>query len=129
MKVQKREAFFYHKRAIMFIQQEDNLSFMTYISIWFHFEEDFFFWQIYLFNIDIKPTKPTQNSSLCVRQIYGFNQARGLLQSYCSTLKQNALQKSQKCNNGAYSGGVTVWRKLEETKHKRCLLSISRNIW
>lgn len=105
MKVQKREAFFYHKRAIMFIQQEDNLSFRTYISIWFHFEVDFFFWQIYLFNIDIKHIKPTQNFSLCVRQIYGFNQARGLLQSYCSTLKQNALQKSQKCNNRAYSGG------------------------
>lgn len=97
--------FLYHERAVMFIQQEDNLSFRTYISIWFHFEVVFFFWQIYLFNIDIKPTKPTQNSSLCVRQIYGFNQAGGLLQSYCSTLKQNALQKSQKCNNGAYSGG------------------------
>lgn len=43
MKVQKREAFFYHKRAIMFIQQEGNLSFRTYISIGFHFEVDFFF--------------------------------------------------------------------------------------
>lgn len=55
MKVQKREAFFYHKRLLsydkkksfsflhLFIQQEGNLSFRTYISIWFHFEVDFFF--------------------------------------------------------------------------------------
>lgn len=52
MKVQKREAFFfYHKRAIMFIQQEGNLSFRTYISIWFHFEVDFFFLDKYIFLI------------------------------------------------------------------------------
>lgn len=51
MKVQKREAFFYHKRAIMFIQQEGNLSFRTYISIWFHFEVDFFFFDKYIFLI------------------------------------------------------------------------------